>query len=58
MSPDSRYLLYSTIGQYVHLVRMAGTAVQSITNITEIHEELDFRDHGVWSLAWSADAKV
>lgn len=44
ISPDSAFLLYSSISQYVHLVNLsAGSGpVHSISNITEVHEELDF----------------
>jgi hypothetical protein len=43
VSPDSRFLLYSTIGRYVHLVKIGeSSVVHSITNITDIHEEHDF----------------
>ena len=44
VSRDSAFLLYSSISQYVHLVNLAAGAgpVHSISNITEVHEELDF----------------
>lgn len=44
ISRDSAFLLYSSISQYVHLVNLsAGSGpVHSISNITEVHEELDF----------------
>jgi hypothetical protein len=44
ISGDSAFLLYSSISQFVHLVRLEAGAgpVHSISNITEVHEELDF----------------
>jgi hypothetical protein len=43
MSHDGRFLLYSTIGPIVHLVKIAGSSVtHSITNVTEVHEAYDF----------------
>jgi DDB1- and CUL4-associated factor 11 len=43
-SPDSRFLLYASISRYVHLVKIDGTSgvSNSVANITEVHEELDF----------------
>lgn len=44
ISRDSAFLLYSSISQYVHLVNLSAGfgPVHSISNITEVHEELDF----------------
>jgi hypothetical protein len=42
ISNDSAFLLYSSISQYVHLVAAGCGPVHSISNITEVHEELDF----------------
>ena len=68
LSPDQRFLLYASISSKVHLVNVGSNhdQVVSIANITEIHEELDFRGNqgsdydgfAVWSLAWSSNSKV
>ena len=66
LSSDQNYLLYASFSPVVHLVNVrrgeGGTgATESIANITDIHESLDFSDNsqsnGIWSLRWSPDHK-
>ena len=46
ISRDSGFLLYCSISPQAHLVRIgaggAGDVVHSVSNITEVHEEIDF----------------
>lgn len=67
LSPDSRFLLYSSITSTVHMVDISARGVgpdaaRSIGNVTDLHEALeltgargDVDDYstGVWSLRWS-----
>lgn len=72
LSPDQRFLIYSSITPVVHLVHVGSRAdiVESMANITEIHEPLDFSGNseeesfrggggsfGIWSVSWSPDGK-
>jgi DDB1- and CUL4-associated factor 11 len=70
LSSDENFLLYASITPIVHLVNVTrgdgGTgATESIANITDIHESLNFADNengggssnGIWSLKWSPDNK-
>ena len=65
LSADQNFLLYASITPVVHLVNVrrgaGGTGeVQSVSNITDIHESLNFceqsRSLGIWSLRWSPDS--
>lgn len=74
MSPDQRYLIYSSITSTVHMVNMHShyDLVNSLANVTEIHDALSFGrpntgargwggrmdSFGIWSVAWSPDASV
>jgi len=69
LSPEQRYLVYSTINPCVHLVDVGQSKeVQSIANMTEIHEELNFVGaheplsvqqgmFGLWSVCFSPDGR-
>jgi WD repeat-containing protein 23 len=69
LSSDQNFLLYASITPIVHLVNVirgdGGTgATESIANITDIHESLNFStddirggSNGIWSLKWSPDNK-
>ncbi|KAH7619642.1 hypothetical protein Ndes2526B_g06624 [Nannochloris sp. 'desiccata'] len=69
LSSDENYLLYASITPIVHLVNVTrgdgGTgATESIANITDIHDSLNFStdesrggSNGIWSLKWSPDNK-
>eukprot|EP00271_Cylindrocystis_brebissonii_P003415 TRINITY_DN14373_c0_g1_i1.p1 TRINITY_DN14373_c0_g1~~TRINITY_DN14373_c0_g1_i1.p1 ORF type:complete len:674 (-),score=99.36 TRINITY_DN14373_c0_g1_i1:561-2582(-) len=64
LSPDQRFLVYASITPVVHMVNVGGD-VQSVANVTDIHESLNFyagsrnRDHsfGIWSLRFSSDGR-
>lgn len=69
LSPDGRYLAYSSINSTMHMVdvsdRGPGAPLRSVGNVTEVHQALELggrrRDgawdedyaNGVWSLRWS-----
>ncbi|KAL4432013.1 hypothetical protein ABPG77_000280 [Micractinium sp. CCAP 211/92] len=63
LSSDNRFLLYSSITPEVHLVNVERSgAVESVANVTDIHETLDLAGGrtarmGIWSLQWSADSR-
>lgn len=63
MSPDGRFLLYSSITPIVHLVNVGRETYgfNSVANITDIHHALPFTDdslsEGLWSIRWSGDGK-
>uniref|UniRef100_A0A0C9S975 LEC14B homolog n=1 Tax=Wollemia nobilis TaxID=56998 RepID=A0A0C9S975_9CONI len=42
LSPDQRFLVYATITPVVHIVNVGNSGTESLANITEIHEGLDF----------------
>lgn len=43
ISPDQKYLLYSTLSPDVHMVNLAGgRGIASVANVTDIHECLRF----------------
>ncbi|KAL2923084.1 LEC14B-like protein [Bienertia sinuspersici] len=41
LSPDKRYLVYSSMSPVVHIVDVGSSVTQSLANVTEIHEGLD-----------------
>jgi len=57
LSPDQRFLLYSSISPVVHMVSMDTGHVESVANVTDVHEPLSFGDEaaGIWSIRWSHD---
>ncbi|KAG2491232.1 hypothetical protein HYH03_010440 [Edaphochlamys debaryana] len=71
VSPDQRFVIYSSIIPVVHLVEVGSSYdnVQSIANITQVHEPLNFdettaggdhrlgRSFGIWSVQWSGDGR-
>ncbi|KAL3157892.1 hypothetical protein ABBQ32_012303 [Trebouxia sp. C0010 RCD-2024] len=67
ISPDQKFLLYSSISPIVHLVNLGSTSdeVESVANVTDIHEAMFFHveeevtrsNFGIWSLRWSPDGK-
>ena len=62
-SPDCRFVIYSSITPFVHLANMQNedNNVESIANVTDIHETLHFLDSshssGIWSVKWSGDSR-
>ncbi|CAI5959549.1 unnamed protein product [Closterium sp. NIES-64] len=68
LSPDQRFLVYASITPIVHLVNVGygSGEVESLANVTDIHEELNFtavesrrreRSFGIWSLQFSSDGR-
>ncbi|GLC38560.1 hypothetical protein PLESTF_001547000 [Pleodorina starrii] len=63
ISPDQRFVIYSSIIPVVHLVEVGSVydSVSSICNITQIHEPLNFDSgnggFGIWSVKWSGDGR-
>lgn len=62
LSPDQRYLVYSSISPLVHIVNIGSAAKESLANETEIHDGLDFSAHsdggysfGIFSVKFSTD---
>lgn len=62
-SPDGRFVIYSSITPFVHLASLQSedSAVESIANVTDIHETLSFLQptysSGIWSVKWSGDSR-
>ncbi|XP_020114138.1 LEC14B homolog [Ananas comosus] len=64
LSPDQRFLVYSSLSPIVHIVNVRGGATDSRANVTEIHEALDFSDPaddessiGIFSVQFSTDGR-
>ncbi|XVE82012.1 hypothetical protein DITRI_Ditri15bG0112900 [Diplodiscus trichospermus] len=68
LSPDQHFLVYSSLSPVVHIVNVGSAATESVANITEIHEGLDFSgdDHdddddddgpGIFSVKFSTDGR-
>ncbi|TYG98519.1 hypothetical protein ES288_A10G123500v1 [Gossypium darwinii] len=67
LSPDQHFLVYSSLSPVVHIVNVRSAASESIANITEIHDGLDFSvddydddDYdalGIFSVKFSTDGK-
>ncbi|CAM6097591.1 unnamed protein product [Calypogeia fissa] len=66
LSPDQRFLVYASITPLVHLVNVGSESggIESLANITDIHEGLDFaagsreeNTFGIWSLKFSHDGR-
>lgn len=63
LSPDQRYLVYASMSPIVHIVDIGSAAMDSLANITEIHEGLDFSadsgpySFGIFSVKFSTDGR-
>ncbi|CAH9108979.1 unnamed protein product [Cuscuta europaea] len=66
LSPDQRFLVYSSISPIVHIVDVGSATKESLANITEIHEGLafssevdDYDDYsfGIFSVKFSTDGR-
>ncbi|CAL4963583.1 unnamed protein product [Urochloa decumbens] len=63
LSPDQRFLAYSSLSPTVHIVNVQNAVKESHANITEIHEGLDFSDDddgfsfGIFSVKFSKDGR-
>ncbi|CAN1284053.1 LEC14B homolog [Linum perenne] len=42
LSPDQRYLVYASLSPIVHIVDIGSSTTDSLANVTEIHDGLDF----------------
>ncbi|KAI4964089.1 hypothetical protein ZWY2020_008402, partial [Hordeum vulgare] len=62
LSPDQRYLAYSSLSPIVHIVNVQNAGRESYANVTEIHEGLEFCDDdeysfGIFSVKFSKDGR-
>ncbi|XP_010914357.1 LEC14B homolog [Elaeis guineensis] len=64
LSPDKRFLVYSSLSPIVHIVNVGTPETESRANVTDIHEGLDFSDHadsdysfGIFSVKFSTDGR-
>lgn len=63
LSPDQHYLVYASISPIVHIVNVGSAATESVANITEIHDGLDFSvdddydEFGIFSVKFSNDGQ-
>ncbi|XWS76468.1 hypothetical protein CRYUN_Cryun01aG0178900 [Craigia yunnanensis] len=64
LSPDQRYLVYTSMSPIVHIVNVGSANTESLANITEIHEGLDFSaaddggySFGIFSVKFSTDGR-
>ncbi|KAL5782413.1 hypothetical protein ACOSP7_007442 [Xanthoceras sorbifolium] len=63
ISPDQRFLVYASISPVVHIVNVGSATTESVANITEIHDGLDFsvdgddEEFGIFSVKFSTDGQ-
>ncbi|CAA2994022.1 LEC14B [Olea europaea subsp. europaea] len=64
LSPNQQYLVYATMSPIVNVVNVGSTTTESLANITEIHDGLDFSaaddggySFGIFSLKFSTDGR-
>ncbi|OAY55919.1 hypothetical protein MANES_03G189300v8 [Manihot esculenta] len=65
LSPDQRYLVYASMSPVVHIVNVGSSATESLANVTEIHDGLDFSwneeddddEFGIFSVKFSRDGR-
>ncbi|KAL0391068.1 UNVERIFIED_CONTAM: LEC14B protein [Sesamum calycinum] len=64
LSPDQRYLVYASMSPIIHIVNAGSATRESLANITEIHDGLDFSSpddggysFGIFSLKFSTDGR-
>lgn len=64
LSPDQRFLAYSSMSPIVHVVNVETAGTVSHANITDIHDGLDFSEHedadyafGIFSVKFSTDGR-
>ncbi|TVU19332.1 hypothetical protein EJB05_35476 [Eragrostis curvula] len=64
LSPDQRYLVYSSLAPIIHIVNVGSAARESYANVTDIHDGLDFSQHedvqysfGIFSVKFSSDGR-
>ncbi|MBA0736467.1 hypothetical protein Gogos_010018 [Gossypium gossypioides] len=63
LSPDQRHLVYTSMSPIVHIVNVGSATTESLANITEVHEGLDFsaadggHSFGIFSMKFSTDGR-
>ncbi|XVE73219.1 hypothetical protein DITRI_Ditri11bG0099500 [Diplodiscus trichospermus] len=64
LCPDQRHLVYTSMSPIVHIVNVGSATTDSLSNITEIHEGLDFSaaddgrySFGIFSVKFSTDGR-
>ncbi|KZV14942.1 hypothetical protein F511_36229 [Dorcoceras hygrometricum] len=66
LSPDRRFLVYSSISPIAHIVNVESATKESLANVTEIHEGLEFSSNvdnyddysfGIFSVKFSNDGR-
>ncbi|XP_057427355.1 LEC14B homolog [Lotus japonicus] len=64
LSPDQRYLVYASMSPIVHIVNVGSSETESVANVTEIHDGLDFSSNddrgysfGIFSVKFSTDGR-
>lgn len=64
LSPDQRYLVYASMSPIVHIVNIGSSETESLANVTEIHDGLDFSSDedggysfGIFSVKFSTDGR-
>ncbi|XP_054804357.1 LEC14B protein isoform X1 [Prosopis cineraria] len=64
LSPDQHYLVYASMSPIVHIVNVGSAETESLANVTEIHDGLDFTSNddggysfGIFSVKFSTDGR-
>ncbi|KNA08093.1 hypothetical protein SOVF_165740 [Spinacia oleracea] len=64
LSPDQQHLVYSSMSPLVHIVGIGSAATESLANVTDIHDGLDFSGYGdarygfgIFSVKFSTDGR-
>ncbi|XP_050219804.1 LEC14B homolog [Mercurialis annua] len=64
LSPDRRNLVYASMSPIVHIVDVGSATTESLANVTEIHDGLDFsgnededNEFGIFSVKFSTDGR-
>ncbi|CAI8603838.1 unnamed protein product [Vicia faba] len=64
LSPDQRSLVYASMSPIVHIVNVGSSETESLANVTEIHDGLDFSSNddggysfGIFSVKFSTDGR-
>ncbi|KAG5231819.1 transducin family protein [Salix suchowensis] len=64
LSPDQRHLVYASMSPIVHIVDVGSAETESLANVTELHDGLDFSSSsdgsysfGIFSVKFSTDGR-
>lgn len=62
LSPDQCYLVYASMSPVVHIVNVGSAATESVANVMEIHDGLDFSfcdddEFSIFSVKFSTDGR-